>query len=190
MEKKIEDYFSNAPKATHGSSMVVGREMPITQAAEYAPRESVPAPVWQAPLDQKPQPTYGSSMVVGREMPITQAAEYAPMQPAPVPAYTDQVPAAQVAEQPVAMPISYNQGHTVAPFNPAFVDITAPQVDTRSGTYPQAAPANVLRDTAGNPVLSGNGNPFTMPNQTAGNVAGGKGGTPTTTNGSAPTGGK
>lgn len=186
MKKKIEDYFSNAPEATYGSSMVVGREMPTTQAPEYATRESVPAPVWQAPLDQKPQPTYGSSMVVGREMPITQAAEYAPMQPAPVPTYTDRVPAAQVAEQPVAMPISDNQGHTVSPFNPAFVNITAPQVDTRSGTY---APQNVLRDTAGAPILSGSGGPITMPNQTTGNIAtGGKGGAPMS--GSAPTGGK
>jgi GH24 family phage-related lysozyme (muramidase) len=84
---------------------------------------------------------------------------------------------------------SGNQGQTVAPFNPAFVDITAPQADTRSGTYPQAAPANVLRGSAGNPVLSGNGNPLTMPNQTAGNVAGGEGGA-MGVNGSTPTGGK
>ena len=177
MKKKIEDYFdfSNAPEATYGSSVVVGREMPITQAAEYAPRESAPAPVWQAPLDQKPEPTYGSSMVVGREMPITQPAGYAPMQAAPVPAWqapptTDQVPAAQV------MQLSDNKGHTVEPFNPSFVNITAPQADTRSGTYPQEIAANVLKDTAGAPVLSGTGNPFKLPNQTVGNVAGGKGG--------------
>ena len=145
MKKKIEDYFdfSNAPEATHGSSAVVGREMPITQPAEYAPMQAAPVPAWQAP------PT------------------------------TDQVPAAQV------MQLSDNKGHVVEPFNPAFVNITAPQVDTRSGTYPQVqTAANVLRDTAGNPVLSGTGNPFTLPNQTVGNVAsGGKGG-------SGPNGGK
>ena len=176
MKKKIEDYFdfSNAPEATHGSSVVVGREMPITQAAEYAPRESVPAPVWQAPLDQKPEPTYGSSMVVGREMPITQPAGYAPMQAAPVPAWqapptTDQVPAAQV------MQLSDNKGHAVEPFNPAFVNITAPEADTRSGTF---TPQNIVRDTAGEAVLSGTGSPYQLPNQTTGNLpaAGGKGG--------------
>ena len=182
MKKKIEDYFdfSNAPDATYGSSVVVGREMPITQAAEYAPMVAAPAPVWQAPLGQKPEPTYGSSMVVGREMPVTQAAEYAPRVAAPVPVYqappqTDQVPAAQVA--PFSMALSDNKGHAVDPFNPAFVNITAPEVDTRSGTL---TPQNIVRDSAGEAVLSGTGSPYQLPNQTTGNlpVAGGKGGSP------------
>tara|TARA_B110000902_G_scaffold220279_1_gene255152 strand:- start:33 stop:749 length:717 start_codon:yes stop_codon:yes gene_type:complete len=178
--KKSWDQFEKEELQRSGSKPI---GLTTGTPAEYAPRESVPAPVWQAPLDQKPEPTYGSSMVVGREMPITQPAGYAPMQAAPVPAWqapptTDQVPAAQV------MQLSDNKGHAVEPFNPAFVNITAPQVDTRSGTYPQEIPANVLRDTAGAPVLSGTGNPFTLPNQTAGNVAsGGKGG-------SGPNGGK
>ena len=178
-KKKIEDYFdfSNAPAATHGSSVVVGRDDTRGMVETVAAPQSVPAPVFKAPLDQKPEPTYGSSMVVGREMPIKQGEVFAPSTAAPapmwVPPQTDQVPAASVAP---SMALSNNQGHAVAPFNPAFVNITAPTQDTRSGTYPQEAIANVLRDTAGAPVLSGNGTPYTIPNQTTGNVAGGKGG--------------
>jgi len=182
-KKKIEDYFdfSNAPAATHGSSVVVGRDDTRGMSETVAAPQAVPAPVFKAPLDQKPEPTYGSSMVVGREMPIKQGVEFAPRTVVPAPSFVppqmgDQVPAAQVAAPAFSMDLSDNKGHTVAPFNPAFVDITAPTQDTRSGTYPQAAIANVLRDTAGAPVTGANGTPYTMPNQTTGNVAGGKGG--------------
>ena len=201
-KKKIEDYFdfSNAPAATHGSSVVVGRDDTRGMSETVAAPQAVPAPTWQAPLDQKPAPTYGSSMVVGREMPIKQGEVFAPREAVAAPTWVapasanavpqmggyipretsfdmapqgDQVPAAQTA---FSMDLSDNQGHVVTPFNPAFVNITAPTQDTRSGTYPQEAIANILRDTAGAPVLSGNGTPYTIPNQTTGNVAGGKGG--------------
>ena len=148
-KKKIEDYFdfSNAPAATHGSSVVVGRDDTRGMSETIAAPQVVPAPTWVAPAQTVPAPI------------------------------NDQVPAAQTAPPAFSMNVSDNQGHTVAPFNPAFVDITAPTQDTRSGTYPQEAVASVLRDTAGNPVRSGNGAPFTLPTQTTGNIpAGGKGG--------------
>lgn len=180
-KKKIEDYFdfSNAPEATYGSSVVVGRDDTRGMSQTVAAPQAVPAPVFKAPLDQKPEPTYGSSMVVGREMPIKQGMEFAPRTEVPAPSFVppqmgDQVPAAQTA---FSMDLSDNKGHAVAPFNPAFVNITAPTQDTRSGTYPQEAIANILRDTSGAPVLTGTGAPFTIPNQTTGNVpSAGKGG--------------
>ena len=158
MKKKIEDYFdfSNAPAATHGSSVVVGREMPIVHSGEYATRESVPAPVWQAP--QIPDMYQQAVTLDGKEPAAT------PVQ------YMTQ----EVARQPV--PTS---------FDPAFVDLTRPTTGptTRPNYVPQQDPLNVLRDSSGAPVVSSNGNPFQLPNQTSGNVAGGKGG-------SGPNGGK
>jgi len=70
------------------------------------------------------------------------------------------------------------QEATIPSFDPAFVDLTRPTTGpmTRPNYAPQAPAANVLRDTAGSPVLSGNGNPIGLPNQSTGNVAGGKGG--------------
>jgi len=70
-------------------------------------------------------------------------------------------------------PTAPDQGTFIKPFDPAFVDLTpnpSPAYTTQSGL------ANVLRDTAGSPVTSGNGNPIGLPNQSRGNIAGGKGG--------------
>lgn len=182
-KKKIEDYFdfSNAPAATHGSSVVVGRDDTRGMVETVAAPQAVPAPVFKAPLGQKPEPTYGSSMVVGREMPIKQEMVLAPSTVVPAPIFVppqmgDQVPAAQVSEPAFSMALSNNQGHAVAPFNPAFVNITSPTQDTRSGTYPQEALGAILKDSAGNSVVSGRGSPITIPGQTTGNIAGGKGG--------------
>ena len=71
------------------------------------------------------------------------------------------------------------QEATIPSFDPAFVDLTRPTTGptTRPNYAPQPPAANVLRDSAGNPVMSGNGNPIGLPNQTVGNTAsGGKGG--------------
>jgi len=65
------------------------------------------------------------------------------------------------------------QGTAIPPFNPSFLNITAPSVDTRGERF---AP-NILRDTAGALVTTGNGNPIGLPNHSTGNAAtGGKGG--------------
>ena len=71
-----------------------------------------------------------------------------------------------------------SQGTVIPSFDPAFVDLTRPTTGptTRPQIHQQAA-TNVLRDSAGNPVISGNGTPIGIPNQTVGNTAsGGKGG--------------
>ena len=75
-------------------------------------------------------------------------------------------------------PTAKDQGTFIKPFDPAFVDLTRPTTGptTRPQIHRQAPAANILRDSAGNPVLSGNGNPIGLPNQSTGNVAGGKGG--------------
>jgi hypothetical protein len=75
-------------------------------------------------------------------------------------------------------PTRGSQGTVIPSFDPAFVDLTRPTTGptTRPQIHQQAA-TNVLRDSAGNPVISGNGNPIGIPNQTVGNTAsGGKGG--------------
>jgi len=52
-----------------------------------------------------------------------------------------------------------------------------PTIEINRGAGQEPDPvANVLRDSAGRPVMSGNGNPIGLPNQSTGNVAGGKGG--------------
>jgi hypothetical protein len=71
------------------------------------------------------------------------------------------------------------QEATIPSFDPAFVDLTRPTTGptTRPNYAPQPPAANVLRDSAGTPVISGNGNPIGLPNQSTGNAAtGGKGG--------------
>ena len=105
--------------------------MPITQGAEFAPREAVAAPTWVDPAAANAVPQMGG--YIPRETSFDMAPQ------------GDQVPAAQVAAPAFSMNLSDNKGHAVAPFNPAFVDITSPTQDTRSGTYPQAAIANVLK---------------------------------------------
>jgi len=203
---EIEDYFNSnkKPTPTYPHSVVIDHDAVDTGPAQYAPMEAAPVPVFKAPAEdytdfsKRPPATYGSSVVVGRDDTRGMSEQVPAAQTVAAPTWIDPNAVPQMSgfipnniedigggrdgrgwsfsEMAPVQP-NYQIPAPQTAFNPAFVDITAPTQDTRSGTYPQAAIANILRDTAGNPVMSGNGNPIGLPNQSTGNAAtGGKGG--------------
>ena len=99
----------------------------------------------------------------------------------------------------VGIPVSSPTSGVIAPFDPAFVDLTVPTTGPTSRPVVQGVPApqgNILRDSSGAPVMSGSGGVIGLPNQGPGAQAGatgGKGGSPTAPTGGgspAPSGGK
>ena len=110
------------------------------------------------------------------------------------------IPAATPFMPPtVGIPASSPTSGVIAPFDPAFVDLTVPTTGPTSRPVVQGVPApqgNILRDSSGAPVMSGSGGVIGLPNQGPGAQAGatgGKGGSPTAPTGGgspAPSGGK
>jgi hypothetical protein len=201
-KKKVEDYFNTniKPAATYPHSVVIDHDAVDTGPAQYAVMESVPAPVWSAP--QAPPDMYQQAVALdsSREPAATPVARTLPMNaneatmarvmalngngltPAIDP--TVRVPDQVVNGMPFAQP-QVTQGYpttTIGSFDPAFVDATTPIIAGRPAGDPTSpafipVPNNILRDTAGNPVMSG-GNTVGLPVQNAprGATSGGKGG--------------
>jgi len=199
-----EDYhdFSKRPPATYGSSVVVGRDDTRGMSGVISAPQGVAFPTWVNPNAAKSPDMYSQAVALDGREPASIPMEYtAPMNadqrvlaqlqalnggttPAidPTVRVPDQVvnglyPQAAIQNNFPAgpPPTADSQGTFIKPFDPAFIDLT-PNPSPPYTTQPQATLANVLRDSAGSPVTTRNGNPIGLPNQSRGNVAGGKGG--------------
>jgi len=187
---EIEDYFNSnkKPATTYPHSVVVDHDAVDTGPAQYATMEAAPVPVFR-------QATPPPVLPAGREPAATPVEYTAPMNadqrvleklsalnggltPAidPTVRVSDQIvnglyPQAFAQSPQVKPPMAdYPMGPTIE------INRGAGQEPDPAFRPPQVSLADVLRDTAGSPVLSGNGNPIGLPNQSTGNVAGGKGG--------------
>jgi len=155
-KKKVEDYFTGAQTAPYDTA-------PTGETLSWNPQVSPEAALERQALafgldNRPPVPDmYSQAVALDGKEPAAVAYE-----PPPQPALNPSLyPAPGVQREEPLMII--NRGAGQAPdtvFRPT-----------------QAPVANVLRDSAGSPVLSGNGNPIGLPNQSTGNAAtGGKGG--------------
>jgi len=159
MKKKVEDYFTGATTAPYDTA-------PAGETLSWNPQVSPEAALERQALvfglDNRPPQVVPQA---GKE-PAATPVEYAPIPE------TNLYPAAGTKRETPLMTITRGAGQEP---DPVFAGLTGPT--TRPNYAPQAAAANVLRDSAGNPVISGNGTPIGIPNQTVGNTAsGGKGG--------------
>ena len=186
MKKKVEDYFTavSSPYGDSGSIQSSGGTpmgTPVRQEFQY--KNGVQIPVSSGHLVPNPVAELDKQMAlklaernaqVLATTPITQAGKEpaaTPVEYAPIPE-TNLYPAAGTQRETPLMTITSGAGQEP---DPVFAGLTGPT--TRPNYAPQAATTNVLRDSAGNPVISGNGTPIGIPNQTVGNTAsGGKGG--------------
>jgi hypothetical protein len=204
-KKKVEDYFTGAVSSPLASAPAaenlqwirqISPEEQLERTALVHGLDDRPPMVTQAPPDMYQQAVALDS---SREPAATPADRTLPMNaneatmarvmalngngltPAIDP--TVRVPDQVVNGMPFAQP-QVTQGYpttTIGSFDPAFVDATTPIIAGRLAGDPTSpafipVPNNILRDTAGNPVMSG-GSTVGLPVQNAprGATGGGKG---------------
>jgi len=202
-KKKVEDYFTGATTAPYDTAPA-GET--LSWNPQVSPEAALERQALTFGLDNRPPvpDMYNQAVALDRPTPpdmYSQAVALDGREPAAIPMeYTapmnaDQRVLAQLQalnggttpaiDPTVRVPdqvvnglypqAAVDRGTVIPSFDPAFVDLT-PNPSPPYTTQPQAPTANVLRDSAGNPVMSGNGNPIGLPNQSRGNIAGGKGG--------------
>ena len=169
-KKKIEEYFA-AVTSPYETAPQAGN---LNWNSSVSPEAALERQALAFGLDNRPPTPDMYQQAVALDQAPTPAPD---MYQQAVDLDPTKVPAATVAQAPSAG----GWDGVIKAFEPVLVDLTK---SSGFGTSaPQEAVANVLRDPAGNPVLSGNGGTIGIPNQTTGNTpspgsaaGGGKGG--------------